>query len=344
MDMEIGNKIRYLRCRSGLTQEQLGERLGLSAQAISKWETGVSLPDITMLPALAEEFGVSIDELFDLTADQKLKRIENRMEIEEELPPEVFREYEEFLKARITKNDERAAGLLAHMYHHRMCADAKRVSCYARRTIMDDPGKKDCQWLLGMAEGQAVWDWNESNNAGLIDFYKQVVESAPQTALPYYYLIDNLIADRRTAEAREYLKKLKQLKDHKPFMILVYMAHIALAEFDEPAADALIDGAFEKFGEDGGFLFEAAQYHARKCEYDDAIELYEASFESEKKPRYIDALSGIAAIYEIRGEYEKAAETQDRIIAVLKDEWGFTDELRVKEAENERARLGKKGR
>ena len=60
--MEIGNKIKQLRYKSGLTQEQLASNLGISAQSVSKWETAVSMPDITLLPSLAREFGVSIDE------------------------------------------------------------------------------------------------------------------------------------------------------------------------------------------------------------------------------------------------------------------------------------------
>lgn len=61
--MEIGNKIKHFRCKLGLTQEQLAEKLSLSAQSVSKWETAVAMPDITLLPKLAEIFGVSIDEL-----------------------------------------------------------------------------------------------------------------------------------------------------------------------------------------------------------------------------------------------------------------------------------------
>ena len=41
--MEIGNKIKFLRRKAGLTQEQLGNRLNVSAQSVSKWETGGSL-------------------------------------------------------------------------------------------------------------------------------------------------------------------------------------------------------------------------------------------------------------------------------------------------------------
>ena len=74
--MDIGNKIKLLRHKIGATQEQLGEKIGVSAQSISKWETGVTMPDITLLPTLSSELGVTIDELFDLTVEQKLQRID----------------------------------------------------------------------------------------------------------------------------------------------------------------------------------------------------------------------------------------------------------------------------
>ena len=95
--MELGKKIRQLRLRAGLTQEQLASALGLGPQSVSKWETGAAMPDITLLPGLAETFGVTIDDLFDMTAEQRLNRLENKLELEEELSPDVFREYEEFL-------------------------------------------------------------------------------------------------------------------------------------------------------------------------------------------------------------------------------------------------------
>ena len=95
--MDIGNKIKQLRAKSGITQEQLANKLGISPQSVSKWETGVSMPDIALLPALSGELGVSIDELFDLTNEQKLHRIERRMDIEEDFSPAVFSEYEAFL-------------------------------------------------------------------------------------------------------------------------------------------------------------------------------------------------------------------------------------------------------
>ena len=63
MEQTLGKRIVKNRKRLGLTQEQLAERLGVTPQAISKWENDQSCPDITLLPKLAEVFGTTTDEL-----------------------------------------------------------------------------------------------------------------------------------------------------------------------------------------------------------------------------------------------------------------------------------------
>ena len=344
--MEIGNKIKQLRYKARFTQEQLAEKLNVSAQAVSKWENAVTMPDISLLPQLAEAFGVSIDELFDLTNEQKLSRIEKRLDFEEAIPGDLFREYEDFLKEQSgnTPDKTRILSLLAHLYHHRMLSDAKTVSRYAREAMRLAPEKKDCQWLLNLAEGQFIWDWNIANHAGVIDFYKELIRNdtgTPRSPLPYMYLIDNLLADNRTKEAAAYLEEYRTLPAHRPFMVPVYRAHIALAEHDEKRADIILEQAMAEYAQDGSFLFEAAQYYARKCEYEKAIQYYEASYacDASHQPRFIDALQGIAVIYEIQGDNQKAAATYDRILENLRDEWGLTEEALLQEARRERARL-----
>ena len=59
----LGKRIAQLRKAKGYTQEQLAEKVGVSAQAVSKWENDISCPDITLLPLLADLFGVTVDEL-----------------------------------------------------------------------------------------------------------------------------------------------------------------------------------------------------------------------------------------------------------------------------------------
>ncbi|WFR58903.1 helix-turn-helix domain-containing protein [Anaerocolumna sp. AGMB13025] len=62
--VSIGKKIKYLRKLKGITQEELSDVLHISYQAISKWENEVAQPDISIIPVIANYFGVTIDELF----------------------------------------------------------------------------------------------------------------------------------------------------------------------------------------------------------------------------------------------------------------------------------------
>lgn len=63
MEQEINRNLRRLRRQKGLTQERLAGAVGVSAQAVSKWEQN-GYPDTPLLPAIADSLGVSIDELF----------------------------------------------------------------------------------------------------------------------------------------------------------------------------------------------------------------------------------------------------------------------------------------
>ena len=65
MDMTIGKRIAFLRKEKGLTQEELAQHMGISPQAVSKWENDQTCPDISALPKLARLFGVTVDELLE---------------------------------------------------------------------------------------------------------------------------------------------------------------------------------------------------------------------------------------------------------------------------------------
>ena len=65
----MGVRIGELRRARGLTQQQLADALGISGQAVSKWESGLGYPDITLLPAIADTLGVSIEVLFGREPD-----------------------------------------------------------------------------------------------------------------------------------------------------------------------------------------------------------------------------------------------------------------------------------
>ncbi|MBO5944380.1 MAG: helix-turn-helix transcriptional regulator [Clostridia bacterium] len=68
--MKLHEKITVYRKKCGLSQETLAEKIGVSRQAVSKWETGDALPEITKLKSLADCFGVTVDFLLDENTDE----------------------------------------------------------------------------------------------------------------------------------------------------------------------------------------------------------------------------------------------------------------------------------
>ncbi len=80
MDINLGTKIRELRKKRSLTQEELAVKLNISSQAISKWENGTCYPDMEQIPTLANFFGVSLDELFNYDVTQLNEKIDQIIE------------------------------------------------------------------------------------------------------------------------------------------------------------------------------------------------------------------------------------------------------------------------
>jgi len=80
MKFEFGEKVRSLRTERGLTQEKLADFLGVSFQAVSKWERGDTVPDIYMLPSIASFFGVTTDFLlnYDVNREKDITQYEEK--------------------------------------------------------------------------------------------------------------------------------------------------------------------------------------------------------------------------------------------------------------------------
>ncbi len=73
MQVQLGQKIREFRLRDNRTQTEIADALGVSPQAVSRWEMGATYPDMELLPAIANYFGTSIDGLFGFESDREKK-------------------------------------------------------------------------------------------------------------------------------------------------------------------------------------------------------------------------------------------------------------------------------
>ena len=73
--MSLSQNIKRLRLEKGMTQEQFANILGVSAQAVSKWESEMTMPDVMLLPTIADTFQCSIDDLFSYVPKAKREKL-----------------------------------------------------------------------------------------------------------------------------------------------------------------------------------------------------------------------------------------------------------------------------
>ena len=77
--MSIGETIRKLRQEQGLTQERLAEILSISPQAVSRWETNMTMPDISLIAPICNLFNITSDKLLGINIENKQSDIENKV-------------------------------------------------------------------------------------------------------------------------------------------------------------------------------------------------------------------------------------------------------------------------
>lgn len=321
MNYNIGVKIKQLRLGASMTQEQLASRLGVSPQAVSKWESGTNMPDIQILPELSVIFGVSIDSLFDLTDQRKLERIDNMLYDVRFLTEEDFRSTEQYLKETTEKASLKgeATLLLAQLYNKRAEEYHKLASPLARKALELLPEKKDAHHAVFNAENGPMSDWNCVNHHGLIDFYKQVVKNHPEDIRNYFWLLDLLIADGRTEEARSYAEAMRQTEH--TFHYEMYMGNICKAECNLPEALRWWEEMTQRYPEKWVVWAMYADSMAKLCRYEEAIDVYRKAMTLRARPRLIDCEEAVAHIYEIQGNYSGAIEMFRQALQITREDW-----------------------
>ena len=130
-NINIGNKIRELRKKKGITQEILASVLSVSPQAVSKWESGLTYPDMEMIPVIAGYFEVSMDMLFDYDVREMKEKIQKIIDDAWNYFFDDTQKYIEIMKDALQEypgNEELLTALLdAYEYNLRDKGDTSRL-------------------------------------------------------------------------------------------------------------------------------------------------------------------------------------------------------------------------
>ena len=144
MQLTLGQKIRELRKRDGRTQEALAEALGVTSQAISRWEANGGYPDMEMIPAIANYFHISIDELFGYSFDR-----------------------EEKIKSILEEADRILKNQGFTFYQGSVSDDIEKSIDMLRNAAEEFPNEPKI--LLKLAESLHMWGYNQHGAKGYCD-------------------------------------------------------------------------------------------------------------------------------------------------------------------------------
>lgn len=338
--MNIGNQIRALRLRRGVTQEAMAAHFGITAQAVSKWECGSSVPDISMLPGLSAYFGVSIDELFALSDEVRIERIQNMLWDVRFLNPADVENERQFLleKARREPNNGDPWCMLAQLELHLAEEHCIRAEEYALEIIARDNGAGvGCMYLARAMGGDRVDPRHNTHNA-LITHYKDCLEKYPDDIVVYAYLITQLIDDHRLVEARYYCDRMEEVHGSGYYMT-AHKIRLAIACNDLDSAKELWTQLDETYPDDWNVQHWIGDLQTLAGEYSSAKEHYKRSIDLLSVPRYADPIDSLAQACEMDGDIKGAIAARKFELEVSENEWGDTTGESVDHIHREIARL-----
>ena len=335
--MNIGNQIKNLRLEKKVRQEEVAEYLGVSTQAVSKWETGASSPDISLLPNIATYFGVSIDELFSLPEEAQYERIENMFCHERCIHPDTFIQAVRFLNAQIAKDAKtvRAYENLAYLYNHRASSDHVQASEYAKKVLELEPNNKG-GWIAFLEANNGVCgdEWFD-NHFTIIQYFKDFLQKNPKNFNGLYAIIENLLKDGRYDEAIPYIKEIGEVRQNN--QALMYMGDVAFGHGKIERAKELWNEAVETHPDEWQAYCSRADRLKKLGCLDEAIADYEKCVEMQTTPHIIDGLYSLAQVHEMIGDYNAAIYDNERIIKYLAEDFDVHDgeqvDSRVREIE-----------
>lgn len=340
--MEIGNQIKQLRLRRGITQEAMAQHFGVTPQAVSKWERGVATPDINMLPDISAYFGVTIDELFSLSDDTRMERIQNMIWDVRYFDTEDVESSRQFLldKARREPGNSKVYELLADMENHLALEHRDLAAQYAKQALERDPENRSAHAALVEAMGGRMYCWYDSNYHDLIAFYKDFIDKYPNNRSAYMWLMDHLLYANRIEEAAAYCKEFPNVDD--TFRTPMYQGYICWYQGDKEAAFAHWNRMVEQFQNNWQVYLTLGDQLAKCGKYEEAKANYRKALDIQQAPRFTDPYDSIVQICELQGNFQEAIDVLKEELEIRKTEWHVSTGESLDEVQRRIALLEKK--
>lgn len=322
--MEIGNQIKQLRLRRGITQEAMAQHFGITPQAVSKWERGAATPDINLLPAISAYFGVTIDELFALSDDTRMERIQNMIwDVRYFDPADVEKERSFLLeKGKREPENDQVYELLADMENHLAKEHHDFAAEYAKEALKRDPCNKAAHASLVEAMGGRIGDWYVSNHFMLIQYYQEFVKANPTVGRAYMWLMDHLLDAGRIEEAAEYCSRYQEVDT--TFRPLWYQGLICWHRGEQEKALTHWDQMQREYPDDWMVFLAMGDNMARAGKYEQAKEYYRKCLTLQDCPKFCDPFDSIAQVCELQGNIQEAIDVLKEELEVQRTDWNTT--------------------
>jgi transcriptional regulator with XRE-family HTH domain len=315
-NMNIGKTIKTLREDKGISQNKLAELLNVTPQAISKWENNMNSPDISLLPQLADIFGVSIDTIFDYADQNRIKRIQEHIDNEYVMSMNEFVQAMTLIEKQMDKEPDAldnylVLGNLCLSYAEEL---NKKAVHYGKHVLSVSLNNEAALNIVHRGSNGYYYDWKKNSKVNLIKLYEKINASGSDNATLYTYLIESLIYENEYHAALHFINKSKNVLS--PVMQDIYRYIIKHNHQEITDISEII-----KISRDGGFYenYVVGSFLAEKRQYEAAIDCWYQAYEFNQS--FLDPLEQIASCYAFLGRYEDAIRVNEKMISVIHNEW-----------------------
>lgn len=324
--MEIGKQIKTMRQKRGITQEAMSQHFGVTPQAISKWERGVTTPDISLLPDISAYFGVTIDELFAISDDTRMERIQNMLWDDRYYDPKEVEDIREFLlhKGRRERDNGAPYELLAQMENHLADEHREKAEEYAKEALKRTPDLRNAHSELNVAMGGKCPDWNGCNHYLQIKYYQNYIQKNPNDWRAYMWLMDQLIDDYRLAEAEAYCDQFDAINN--TYRVDLYRGMIAWQRGERERAFQIWERMEAENPDEWCVYHNIGDYLVRSARYEEGMAYYRKALDVQNIPQLVDPLQAMAQLCEILGDIPGAIAARKEEADILENQWNISGE------------------